>query len=45
MKEEQGKMKRGTFREEEKLQEIRTMITDITEEISKKTETVASPKK
>lgn len=45
MKEEQGKMKRGTIREEEKLLEIKTVVADINEEISKKTETVASPTK
>lgn len=38
-------MKRGTFREEAKLLEIKTVVTDINEEISKKMETVASPTK
>lgn len=40
MKEEQDKMRRGTFREEEKHLEIKTVI-DIIEEISKKIGTIA----
>lgn len=38
-------MKRGTFRVEVKLLEIKTVVADINEEISKKIETVASPTK
>lgn len=41
MKEEQDKMRRGTFREEEKHLEIKTVIEDIIEEISKKIGTIA----
>lgn len=41
MKEGQDKMKRRTFREEEKHLEIKTMIEDIIEEISKKIGTIA----
>lgn len=37
-------MKRGTFREEEKLLEIKTVVADINE-IAKKIETVALPTK
>lgn len=40
MKEEEDKMKTGTFREEEKLLEINTVMEDKIEEVSKKTETI-----
>ena len=40
MTKEQDKMKKGTFGEEEKLLEIKTMMEDKIEEISKKIQTV-----